>query len=255
MSDTFNIFEGIYSSFDESSKHAKGKGFGGDIYMQRSLKFAAECLQALQNEKPIPVFHKQRSTVLTPVVAMLLSKSKGNASILDFGGGFGIGYMTLLESISKSIAKIDYTIVEVPEVCKSGQELYSNNEIKYQSKMPENVSFDLVHSASALQYIEKWKDILKSFAGYNSQYILLSDVFAGSIPTFVTLQNYYDSKISHWFINLNEMIAEFRLLGYELILKSYVSSRRNGVDDILPMNNFPLEYRIDQTLHLLFKKI
>jgi hypothetical protein len=38
-------------------------------------------------------------------------------------------------------------------------------------------------------------------------------------------------------------------------MKSYVSSRRNGIEDILPMNNFPPEYRLDQTLHLLLKKI
>jgi putative methyltransferase (TIGR04325 family) len=255
MNGNFNIWEGVYSSFDESSALAQGKGFGGDIYRKRSLNIARECLQALQNKKPIPWFHKQRSTVLTPVAAMLLSQTARKIRILDFGGGFGIGYMTLAESIEKSQQRIDYTIVEVPEVCISGQELFPENVLRYESSLPENESFDLVHSASALQYIENWKGILERFAGYNSQYILISDVFAGNIPTFVTLQNYYDSKIRHWFLNVDELISTFQLLGYELIMKSYVSSRRNGVEDILPMNNFPEQYRLDQTLHLLLKKV
>lgn len=197
-----------------------------------------------------------RGTILPAVVAMMFEqKQDDDISILDFGGGLGIGYMTLVESLTEPRKKVDYTIMEVPEVCNAGRELFLLNEISYTADFPPRESFDLLHSASALQYVEDWKAMLKGFASYKSQYILLSDVFAGNIPSFVTLQNYYDSKIRHWFLNYDELIETFSALGYRPVMKSYVSSSRNGVEDILPMNNFPWEYRLDQSLHLLLKKI
>ena len=255
MNNNFNIWEGVYTSFHDASALACGKGFGGDIYRQRSLKAAKECLQALQENKSIPSFHKQRSNILPSVVAMILSQIGGNLSILDFGGGLGIGYMTLIESLATNKENLSYTIMEVPEVCAIGQELFPEEEVQYTDGFPANDSFSLIHSASALQYVENWKDILKRFAEYKSEFILLSDVFAGNNPSFVTLQNYYDSKIRHWFLNFDELIETLRAVGYELVMKTYVSSRRNGVEDILPMDNFPEEYRLTQSLHLLLKRI
>jgi putative methyltransferase (TIGR04325 family) len=256
MKTKFNIWEGVYNSFEKADENAIGKGFEGDIYTERSFNAAKECFEALKSEKPIAGFHKQRSSVLPPVVSMMFSKqSSSSLSILDFGGGLGIGYMTLIESIPFKKEFIDYTIVEVQEICELSKKLYTSGEVSYISKLPSEGSFDLIHSASALQYIESWKEILKKFADFNPKYILLSDVFAGNIPTFVTLQNYYDSKIKHWFFNLDEYLEALRDLGYQLIMKSYVTSKRNGVEDLLPMDNFPDNYRIEQTLHLLFEKI
>jgi len=256
MNNKFNIWEGIYDSFEEANKFVTGKGFGGDIYIERTFNAAKECLDSLNNGKPIDGFYKQRSNMLPPVVAMMFSKqSYLPLRILDFGGGLGIGYMTLMESIPIQKSNIDYTIVEVPEVCELLKKIYKNGEVSYLSKLPSEGSFDLVHSASALQYIEPWKEFLIKITYFKPKYILLSDVFAGNVPTFVTIQNYYDSKMKHWFFNLDEYLTVLRELGYQLIMKSYVTSKRNGVDDVLPMDNFPEKYRINQTLHLLLEKI
>jgi len=253
LSEEFNIWEGIYGSFRDALPAAAGPGFGGDTYRARSLSAARECLGALDAGRPIPQFHKQRSTLL-PVVAGMMLKHGGRLRILDFGGGLGIGYMTLRESIVHDSASIDYTIVEIAEVCAAGRELLPVGEVTYLDSLPVQGEFDLVHSASALQYIEDWSQVLKVLSGYRAQYILLSDVFAGAVPTFVTLQIYYASRIRHWFLNLDELLAVFASAGYHLVMKSFVSSRRRGVEDILPMNNFPASHRLEQTLHLLLRR-
>ena len=113
----------------------------------------------------------------------------------------------------------------------------------------------MVHTSSAIQYLENWKDILLKFSKYKPEYISLSDVFAGDIPTFVTLQKYYESLIPHWFLNLDELITVFEGLGYELVMNCYANIRRLNTYDILNMNNFPEEYRINHTLNLLFHKV
>ena len=250
----FHIWEGIYPDFQSAVADATGPGFSGEVYRTRSLQSAKECLSALNTEQPIPVFHKQRSTHLPLTVAMIL-RNKKQVNILDFGGGLGIGYMTLAESIPADLDRIRYTIVDVPEVCQSGLHLHAGRGIRYASKLPISAKYDLIHAASSVQYIEHWQDLLTKFAAFKPDYILLSDVFAGSIKSFVTLQNYYESKIPHWFLNLDEILDIFSRHGYRLAMKGYVTSRRLDAEDTLPMKNFPENLRLTQTLNLLLQNI
>lgn len=254
MKENFNTWEGIFQSFQEASAEVTGAGFNGETWRSRTIKTAEDCLAALNSGTPIPAFHKQRSTSLPPVVAMLL-KEKTQIDILDFGGGLGIGYMTLAESIPQYSGKINYTIVEVPQICDAGRQIFSGKNISYVDTIPDKNKFDLIHSASAIQYVEDWPGLLRKFNDCEPDYLFLSDVFTGNIPTFVTLQNYYGSKIAHWFFNQDELLSYISSLGYELIMKSFVSSRRLDAEDILPMGNFPEDNRLDLTVHLLFKRI
>ena len=249
----FHIWEGIYPDFKSAMADADGLGFSGDVYLTRSLKVVKDCLASLKLNQPIDSFHKQRSINLPTTVALLL-KDKKQIKILDFGGGFGVGYLTLVESIPTNLTNISYTIVEVPEVCRIARKLHDAGVV-YTSELPTAQHFDLIHAASSIQYIEHWQELLAKFAALKPEIILLSDVFAGSIDTFVTLQNYFESKMPHWFLSLNEILITLSVLGYELIMKSYASAVRLDVIDVLPMENFPEELQLKQTLHLLFRKI
>jgi putative methyltransferase (TIGR04325 family) len=249
----FRIWEGIYDSFGDADADAIGPGFRGCVYRGRALNVASECLAALNTGRPIPPFHKQRSALLPPVAAMMLER-KSPLRILDLGGGLGIGYMTLAESISHHAKLIEYTIVEVPEICEAGRGLFSGERVTFVGSLPSQGKFDLVHSASALQYIEDWQQVLRSLSGYGAEYMLFSDVFAGSIPTFATLQNYYGSRIPHWFLNLDELLEIVASTGYRQVMKSFVNSRRLETEDVIPMDNFPQTHRLEQTLHLLVRR-
>lgn len=121
LQNVFNIWDGVYETFQEAKADAIGLGFSGDIYLARALAAANECLDSLQAKKPIPQFHKQRSNLLPPIAALIMRE---RVSILDFGGGLGIGFMTLLESLPEAENRVAYAIVEVPEVCKVGEELH-----------------------------------------------------------------------------------------------------------------------------------
>ena len=247
----FNIWEGVYESFQEARNEAIGAGFSGDIYLSRALAAANECLNSLKTKKPIPQFHKQRSSLLPPITLLAMND---RVRVLDFGGGLGIGYMTLLESLPEAANKLSYTIVEVPEVCKVGEQLHGKwGGVSYVPSIPLSTSFDIVHAASSLQYIENWREWISAITMLEPKYILLSDVFAGAITPYVTLQNYYDSRIPHWFLSLQELVHSFEIHGYQLTLKSYVSSRRLNQFDVLPMDNFPEPLRLSESLHLLFK--
>jgi putative methyltransferase (TIGR04325 family) len=255
MEKEFNIWEGIFESFSEATQQAKGAGFNGDVYNTRVLQAAQECLAAIENGKSIPAFHKQRNIHLPTIVAMALA-NKSKLDVVDLGGGLGIGYMTLMESIPEYDKQIKYTVVEVNEVCEQGRALFSEKKgIDFINALPSKGSFNLVHSSSVMQYFENWKDVMKQLTEYDAEYISLADVFAGQIPTFVTLQNYYESKMKHWFLNLEDLLSYLSSLGYKLVMKTFVTAKRLNLMDTLPMDNFPLTHRLDHTLNLLFQRI
>lgn len=252
--DDFNIWEGIYSSFEAADAAVIGPGFEGDTHHRRAIEAAKECLTAVKAGTPMPPFYKQRSAMLPPVIAMMLQDRDQRAPlrILDLGGGLGIGYMVLLESVPDAAKRIDYTVVEVPGICTAGRDLFGN-AITFVETLPPRGPYDLVNCSSVLQYIQSWPQLLGDLSRYGAPYWLLSDIFAGEIPTFVTLQNYYGSRIKHWFLNIHEFMDVIARLHYQVKMKSYVAARRLHTYDVLPMNNFPVSHRLEQTLHLLLQ--
>ena len=79
-----------------------------------------------------------------------------------------------------------------------------------------------------------------------------SDLMAGDIPTFGTLQQYYDTQMPSWFWNVGEFVAAVRERGYKLIFRSIHMSTILGATGPLPMTNSPLSHRVDHGCHLLF---
>jgi len=247
----FHIWEGVYNSFEAATEQAVGLGFRGEVYSKRSYMVAKVCLAALKTGQPIPQFHKQRSTFLPCTVAMMLS-IKAGIRVLDSVGGLGTGYMTLVESIPNNAGSFKYFILENPEISALGAELLGGS-VTYLPEFPLRQYFDLVHAASSLQYIDRWRCLVESIASIRLKYIIFSDVFAGAIESYVGLQNYYDNKIPHWFLNLQELLECFERHGYSLAMKSYTASPRLGVEDVLQMDNFPEALRLPQSLHLLLQ--
>ena len=148
----FYIWEGIYPDFQSAAIYAKGTGFKSEIYRTRSLNAATECLQALNLDKPIPLFYKQRSNLLPLTVAMMLEIKK-ELNILDFGGGLGIGYMTIIEALSaEQKNRIHYTIVEIADICQTAIGL--EDRVIFRSDIPTSGKFNLIHAASSIQYVE-----------------------------------------------------------------------------------------------------
>ena len=126
---TFKIWEGIYESFPEAKKYSIGNGFSGEKYSMQALEVAKECLNCIEEDKPIRILHKQRFTIFPTVVSFLIDQKieKGRLRILDIGGGLAIAYMSLIESIPEIASKIDYSVLEIPSVCNIASKFWKNN--------------------------------------------------------------------------------------------------------------------------------
>lgn len=248
----FNIWEGVYGSFSEAP--AIGPGFDGPIWRDRSIQAARENFALAKTRHPLDYSLRQRNAILPPIAATLLSR-QSRVSILDFGGGLGTAFMVLLQAIGADIARVDYRVVEVDGICHAGRELFTEGTGPvFQPELPAAETFDIVQACSTLQYIEDWQGAVCRLAAYGAPLLVLGDLLIGNFPSFVTLQNYYGSRIRSWFINATDFMGEVERNGYRLIFQSECDSRILGIDGPLPMDNFPPRLRVERTAHLLFAR-
>lgn len=249
----FHIWEGIYTSFDEAP--AEGRGFEGELWSDRNMQAAREAAECLAREAPLEYSLRQRNAVMPIVVAHMLGERK-RVSVLDFGGGLGTGYLVLSGAVQDAIDRIDYCIVEVEGICRAAEDLYSRKPCPtFNNELPATGRFDVVHTASTIQYIDHWRAVVSRLASYDAEYLIFADAFIGAFESFVTLQNYYGSRIRHWFLNFDEFVSEVERHGYALAARSTCDARILGNYGPLPMDNFPEDNRLQHSSHLLFRKV
>ena len=131
------------------------------------------------------------------------------------GGGFGLGFYLLKEKLK--INNLNYTIIENYKIINEFKN--KNLQVKYINKINFNNKYDIVNCCSVIQYVNNWKKLVNDLAKTNTKLLYFSDMFLGKISTYVTLQNYYDNKIPHWFINFDEFNNLLHEGGYRLIMK------------------------------------
>lgn len=246
----FYIWQGVYKTFNEANRFKKGLGFKGQTWRKDQTKIFNICKKFIGNKKKIPNIYKNRNNELIPIIKKYLLKNS-NIKILDFGGGFGIAYYILKESFKKNFLKFDYTILEIPYVAKFGKKL--SPKIKFINKFDQK-KYDLIYSSSTIQYFKNWKSEILKFIKLKPKYIFLSDIFVGKIPTFISLQKYYESTIPHWFINFDEFNDIFIQNGYHLKSKKKTITKRLNYKNKLPMDNFKDKYILNNTLSILYEK-
>ena len=251
--DSFSIWEGYFSDFASAKKYSKGLGFQGPDYLARGADALDQCLDCVNKGKAIPFFHKQRYVDLPLLLLMLQNQKESDISILDFGGGFGIGPLVLNEALPSRLSGIDYYIQDFPEVIEIAARKIKDVEVRFISDFTKLGKFEIVFVASCLQYIEDWRMFLNTISSCGARYVYFADIFAGDINSYVTLQNYYESTIPHWVLNLGEIIDVMKIAGYSLIMKTSATSIKLGLQDELPMENLPRECRIPRTLNLFFE--
>ena len=247
MNSINKIWEGIYSTFDEAP--VDDKVFNSDKWLKKQVKTISNILQ---EETIAPI---SRNYPLTSVVAMFLRNNK-SIKVLDYGGGLGKEYLNLINSINSRF-KIEFTIVETDEIVKQGRVLFKDDSnINFSEKIPEEKNvFDLIHVGSSLQYVEDWREFISRLVSLGPEYLLLSDVLAGDIPSFVTVQLYYGENIRVQFLNKKELFSFLREFEYELILEELYDGDIFSNNEPLPMNNFPPEYQLKYSQNYIFSKI
>lgn len=247
----FNIWEGIYSNFAECP--SSGEGFEGEMWASRSLERMEKLSRERKKGHAVPPKIADGDYLISILSAIVADRQgERGISLLDFGGGLGFSYLSVVDSISRELS-IEYHIVESRKICTAGIHFFQENRgIHFHTSLPKIRRIDIILMNSVLQYIDDWQGLLAELAGYDPGYFLFIDLPAGDIPTFATAQNYYDSRIPYRFYNINEVISALSSLHYRLIFKSSFSGTYLGEVQNLPLSNFPEPYRLKNSCNLLF---
>lgn len=242
-------YEGIYSSFQEvldnftqSSTEYNSPESAEQSYHKAKLRFS----QLKSETTPNLSWENSRLNLFPAFLATQVRLTP--LSILDIGGGLGVSYVDLKSSCPN--IKVDYTIYELPEVAKQGEQLSKEiNDLKFVSDLPQYNRLDCVLFGSSLQYFENYAQVIDKVCSNNPDYVVLTDHPMGYFNSFICAQvNMKDRVIPRFVFNIDEIVSLFNKNKYKLILKSL---------NFYPFHNFENYTGPESTAqhyNLIFKK-
>ena len=181
----------------------------------------------------------------SPLPLILLSFSKKNVRIADYGSGDQEILFQLLNHKIKN-KKIIIDSVEVSIITnllknKLKRNIDKNIQINFLETFNHNEKYDFVHISDSLQYNLDWKMFLKNIIKKKPKYIILNNLTCGNFKTYITEQKFYDNKLPYIFFNEKEILNCFK--GYKSY-KYLFLNKINNKYQIYPQKNFKQNERI-----------
>ena len=250
--ESIKIWEGVFANFNEIQETE-------NIY--ESERWLASNLERSRNVIDHEGLFTYRSRIARdyPLKMAVLAALECNTkvSIFDVGGGYGKNLMEIQSTFQDIESRIDVYILENRVLI----DFYKRN-----IKFPKNFHFvqniseieklqagiDVLHFGSVIQYFQNLKvelsDILQTS---RPKWIVFSDLMAGDIETFVTMQNYYESKIPFRFVNfeeLNKLVGDW---GYKLFVKEFYE--HDSTNLYFPQKGFDKKYQINNSMNVIYR--
>ncbi len=230
-------FHGVYERFDEINSTysaAYPTAEAAEAFVKAGL--------SLKREKAAGLVILRRGHWLLPTIVGLLAKRDGPLRILDFGGSGGVDFTALKQTTD---ARLQYDIVEMPEVCEAARKLWPKEaDINFRETLPEGGQYDVVYSWSAIHYVSDPLDLLAKFTAYGPKAVLIvHSPFAQR--AFVRAQVRGSATLPHWVISLPEAERVMRERGYRLAMRATDEFTFN-------VDNYDAEHRVPHMANLLF---
>ncbi|MBF0129388.1 MAG: methyltransferase, TIGR04325 family [Alphaproteobacteria bacterium] len=268
----FDIWEGIYPDFASApaTDAVLGTGEGAFEGAEWLGKMTARGERALaefrsggtipaaahSREYPLAIVAALTPTAPAPTAPALAPAESAPLRVLDFGGGMAGGYAGLRASLPEG-RSLAFHCVENKAVCEVGRRVFADvSDLFFHDSLDDVPGpVDIVHAGSSLQYIADWASMLARLSRFKPRHLVLSDLPAGDIPTFVSIQNYYERRMCHWFWNLGDMLGELARLGYALVYRSRFEGVYLGKAGPYPMDNFPSGHRLGFSCNLILSPV
>lgn len=142
------------------------------------------------------------------------------------------------------------------EVCKVGRQVLGTEpRIRFQSVLPDQGHFDIVHCGSSIEYVDDWLGTLALLAGYAPAWMIFVNLPAADNKTFVTTQNYHGKRIPVRFWSFADFVSSVQALGYELVFKSRFRGSWREAFARMPTGHFEPAYRAEYFCQLAFRSM
>lgn len=200
---------------------------------------------------------KLRSTIVNPnkikeenlQLKSLLDSSR-NVKVVDYGGSLALSYVAL-----GCPRNVEYHVVETSAICCAASELDLEElaNVKFHDH-PDGIDFkyDILYTRTALQYAADWKKDLTLLLKGNPTIVSLAHTSCGDIPTYLTTQKWYETRVPYWFINQQELCDFMKSHGYSLILDELCQKIEDMFFDDEGNHSIPWSHILNHTKNLVF---
>ncbi|MEJ2374186.1 MAG: methyltransferase, TIGR04325 family [Pseudolabrys sp.] len=247
----FKVWDGICRDFPNRDNPAEG--FADDASLERLRVTVGEALAHVQRGEPTAKASIYNQYPLPIVLAML--DDDGPIRVLDFGGGLGQTYLAV-RATTCAKEGLEFYILEQERIVRAGRNLFHDDiNVRFVTgfgEVPPTV--DVVHSASAFQYVDDWRGLLKRFATLTPKYIVFGNLLAGEIEPCVTFQNYWGHKIPVRFHNYQAVTLALAELGYHVVFDAFHEQTILGQRQPLPLSHFPEKHRLVYGRNMILKR-
>jgi putative methyltransferase (TIGR04325 family) len=163
---------------------------------------------------PVPISDDTGQLILP----LLASQFSGSLTVLDFGGGAGVGLANIQRFARLDRSNVHYVLVETPAMCRTVRDEIEARGGRVVEEIPDAVPSPLiVNAGSSLQYISDYRAVLSRLTRLTPQILIVSQTPVSDRPTYARqILNTPHRKMATWVFNRQELIADLRSLGYRL---------------------------------------
>lgn len=230
----YYTFQGRYASL---SAVPCGAGAYDDLALARRIVSSRRPnLEAALNHPAanVPQVDDNGRTIL-PLVAAAYVPGGLPVSIVDFGGGLGVGLVNMLAHLPAlkaliAAGRLHYVIVETPAMCTAVEEVFAGVVTPGQgaqpfwqirSRLPEPDAMAgtvvIANLASVLQYVEDWSGLLGSLVRLQPRHVVISETPVTEAGTYARMQcNMPHRPLATWVFNRVDLVAAMAGHGYDV---------------------------------------
>lgn len=248
----FSVWEGIFSSFSEAG--GDFDAFDGPRWLEKQSLKIRNIAEEYKSNRTFQCTGVSQDYSL-PLVAAVMIAQQRTLDILDFGGSLGAQFFELLSKVPLKESQLIYRVLDGKALIESRPSVLNqfSNLLFSSSLMEVPQTYNILNLNSVIQYIDDWQGLLSSIVHQDLEYAVFSDILAGEVPGFVTLQQHYEKKIPVRMLNVHELISLMDKLGQKLIYKSFYNGNILNQDN-LPNSALPPEYQLKKSLNLVFAR-
>jgi putative methyltransferase (TIGR04325 family) len=205
-------------------------GWNHSSIVETQIKRWPELLESIEAPRPFGLWREEIMTFGYVLGRAAVNRSR--LSVLDWGGGLGRHFLYARE-LHPEIS-LEYTIKDLPGLCAAGRTLLPEVSFITEEEVVLNRKYDLVLSASSLQYAHSPYELLDKLCTSTGRwFMILRTPYVEKHDDFVVVQrphrHGYRTEYPGWFINRGRFIA--RVESHGLLLQREFPS---GFDIFVP---------------------
>jgi putative methyltransferase (TIGR04325 family) len=165
------------------------------------------------------------------ILPLLASQFAKQLTVLDFGGGAGVGLANILGyARNLDLSRFSYVLVETPAMCRTVRGEIEAHSGAVVEEIPDALPMPLiVHAGSSLQYVSDYQAILSRLARLAPEYFIVAQTPMSDCPTYACqILSIPHRTLATWVFNRAQFVAKMQAIGYRLIF---------SVDHDLPLTH------------------